>query len=48
MQEAADQFMEAVEERIRFVIRKLRVYINDAKMEQILMKPIEVVFIISN
>ncbi|KAI8090069.1 Sec34-like family-domain-containing protein [Gilbertella persicaria] len=39
--EAVDQFMEAVEERIRFVTRKLKEYVNDAKMEQILMKPIE-------
>ncbi|CAO3654870.1 unnamed protein product [Mucor hiemalis] len=41
VQEATDQFMEAVEERIKFVVRKLREYVNDAKMEQILMKPIE-------
>jgi hypothetical protein len=33
--------MEAVEERIRFVIKKLREYVNDQKMEQILLKPIE-------
>lgn len=41
VQEATDQFMEAVEERIRFVIKKLREYVNDQKMEQILLKPIE-------
>jgi hypothetical protein len=35
--------MEAVEERIKFVTRKLREYVNDYKMEQILMKPIEVI-----
>jgi hypothetical protein len=38
--------MEAVEERIRFVVKKLRQYVNDAKMEQILMKPIEVMIYI--
>jgi hypothetical protein len=42
VQEATDQFMEAVEERIKFVVRKLREYVNDYKMQQILMKPIEV------
>lgn len=42
VQEATDQFMEAVEERIRFVVRKLREYVSDHKMQQILMKPIEV------
>lgn len=41
VQESTDQFMEAVEERIRFVIKKLREYVNDQKMEQILLKPIE-------
>lgn len=43
VQEATDQFMEATEERIKFVVRKLREYVNDVKMEQILMKPIEVI-----
>ncbi|KAI8330814.1 Sec34-like family-domain-containing protein [Choanephora cucurbitarum] len=38
---AVDQFMEAVEERIKFFSHKLRGYVNDSKMEQILMKPIE-------
>lgn len=47
VQEATDQFMEAVEERIKFVVRKLREYVNDAKMEQILMKPIEVIYFTS-
>ncbi|GAA5814892.1 hypothetical protein MFLAVUS_008395 [Mucor flavus] len=39
--QAIDQFREAVEERIKFVTKKLQDYINDSKMEQILMKPIE-------
>ncbi|CEP06997.1 hypothetical protein [Parasitella parasitica] len=39
--EATDQFMEAVQERIRFMTKKLREYVNDQKMEQILLKPIE-------
>jgi hypothetical protein len=34
--------MEAVEERIKFTTRKLKEYVNDTKMEQILLKPIEV------
>lgn len=37
--------MEAVEERIKFVVRKLREYVNDYKMQQILMKPIEVIIL---
>lgn len=45
VQEATDQFMEATEERIKFVVRKLREYVNDVKMEQILMKPIEVILL---
>ncbi|KAI8890745.1 Sec34-domain-containing protein [Backusella circina FSU 941] len=42
VQEATDQFMEAVEERIKFIVKRLRDYVNDYKMEQILMKPIEI------
>ncbi|KAI8978061.1 Sec34-like family-domain-containing protein [Pilobolus umbonatus] len=42
LKEAVNQFMEAAEERMKFVTRKLREYINDSKMEHILMKPIEV------
>ncbi|ORZ02713.1 Sec34-like family-domain-containing protein [Syncephalastrum racemosum] len=38
---ASDQFKEAAAERIRFVVRKLREYVNDYKIEQILMKPIQ-------
>ncbi|KAJ8655596.1 hypothetical protein O0I10_008684 [Lichtheimia ornata] len=35
------QFKESAGERIRFVVRKLREYVNDYKIEQILMKPIQ-------
>lgn len=37
-----EQFKEAVSERLRFTLQKLREYVNDYKIEQILMKPIEV------
>ncbi|KAI8344446.1 hypothetical protein BC941DRAFT_408651 [Chlamydoabsidia padenii] len=36
------QFQEAAEERLPFTIKKLQEYINDTKMEQILLKPIEI------
>ncbi|KAI9307016.1 hypothetical protein BJ944DRAFT_34362 [Cunninghamella echinulata] len=36
------QFQEAAEERLKYVVRNLQDYINDKKMEQILLKPIEV------
>ncbi|KAG0181129.1 Golgi transport complex subunit 3 [Apophysomyces sp. BC1021] len=36
------QFKESAQERILFISRKLGQYINDHKMEQILMKPIEI------
>ncbi|KAI9489876.1 Sec34-like family-domain-containing protein [Zychaea mexicana] len=39
--ETADQFMESTGERIRFVLKKFREYVNDHKIEQILMKPIQ-------
>lgn len=40
--QAVTQFQEAAEERLPFTIKKLQEYINDTKMEQILLKPIEV------
>jgi hypothetical protein len=40
--QAVTQFKEAAEERLPFTIKKLQEYINDTKMEQILLKPIEV------
>ena len=42
VQDAADQFKESTSERIRFVLKKLREYVNDYKIEHILMKPIQV------
>ncbi|KAL1927436.1 hypothetical protein VTP01DRAFT_3673 [Rhizomucor pusillus] len=41
VQETMEQFKEAVSERLRFTLQKLREYVNDYKIEQILMKPIE-------
>ncbi|KAL0096522.1 Sec34-like family-domain-containing protein [Phycomyces blakesleeanus] len=41
VQSTVEQFKESAEERIRFVLRKLREYVNDYKMEQILIRPIE-------
>ncbi|SAM04240.1 hypothetical protein [Absidia glauca] len=40
--QAVTQFKEAAEERLPFTIKKLQEYINDTKMEQILLKPIEI------
>ena len=42
VQDTADQFKESTSERIRFVLKKLREYVNDYKIEHILMKPIQV------
>ncbi|CAO3586989.1 unnamed protein product [Absidia cylindrospora] len=36
------QFQEAADERLRHTIKKLQEYINDVKMEQILLKPVEI------
>ncbi|ORZ17279.1 hypothetical protein BCR42DRAFT_414323 [Absidia repens] len=36
------QFQEAADERLRYTIKKLQEYINDVKMEQILLKPVEI------
>ncbi|CAO3629159.1 unnamed protein product [Cunninghamella blakesleeana] len=36
------QFQEAAEERLKYVVKNLHDYINDPKMEQILIKPVEV------
>ncbi|KAI7847278.1 Sec34-like family-domain-containing protein [Circinella umbellata] len=41
VQDTADQFKESTSERIRFVLKKLREYVNDYKIENILMKPIQ-------
>ncbi|KAI9246933.1 Sec34-like family-domain-containing protein [Phascolomyces articulosus] len=41
VQDTAKQFKESAGERIRFVLKKLREYVNDYKIEQILMKPIQ-------
>ncbi|KAI8367627.1 Sec34-like family-domain-containing protein [Radiomyces spectabilis] len=36
-----EQFKEATQERLKFVTRKLREYVHDQKMEEILLKPVE-------
>ncbi|KAI7904190.1 Sec34-like family-domain-containing protein [Cokeromyces recurvatus] len=41
VQESVQQFMEATEERMKYMTRKLREYINDEKMEHILIKPVQ-------
>ncbi|KAI8137696.1 Sec34-like family-domain-containing protein [Fennellomyces sp. T-0311] len=41
VRDTAAQFKESAGERIGFVLRKLREYVNDYKIEQILMKPIQ-------
>ncbi|KAI7868135.1 Sec34-like family-domain-containing protein [Spinellus fusiger] len=41
VQSAIEQFKESTEERLRFVLKKLREYVNDYKMEHILIRPIE-------
>ncbi|KAI9314096.1 Sec34-like family-domain-containing protein [Dichotomocladium elegans] len=45
IRETMDQFKESASERIRFVVKKLHEYVADYKIEQILMKPIQVLFI---
>ncbi|KAI8071316.1 hypothetical protein BC940DRAFT_166801 [Gongronella butleri] len=42
LMQAIDQFKEAISERLPYVQTKMREYINDAKMEDILLGPIHV------